>query len=161
MTEETWLSFTEAVQIVRDRVGASVGRSQAIVREAISSGEIRTTKSRTANLYLIGDDGLEGLINDREADERATNLNAADLTDRLDRQTPAIDSSNPPTARRGGKFSRVERAARAIWNEAGPPAHLEPKVICTAIRARLKADEGGEPNMTDKTIRSAVRKIYK
>jgi hypothetical protein len=160
MTEETWLSFTEAVQIVRDRMGASVGRSQAIVREAIASGEIRT-KRRTASLYLIGDDGLDGLINDRTADERATNLNAADLTDRLDRQTPAIDTSNPPTARRGGKSSRVERAARAIWNEAGPPAHLEPKVICTAIRARLKADEGSEPNMTDKTIRSSVRKIYK
>jgi hypothetical protein len=56
MPEEHWLSFREAVQIVKDHLGTSVGRSEAIVRDACESGEVRLSPP-----LLLYDDGLMGM----------------------------------------------------------------------------------------------------
>ena len=155
MSEETWLSFTKAVQMVHARTRASVGRSQAIVREAIASGEVRTAKSRTASLYLIGDDGLEGLINDREADEWATKLNVEDLIDRLDRTPPAAGSGRQKSPREQHDRKRAKKAAVAIWGEARAPEHLTNGQTCTAIIDELK--RGGQKDLpSDSTMLRAV-----
>jgi hypothetical protein len=149
LSNEMWLRPHEAVAVVRQHRPGSIGRTEALVKAAVSSGEVRS-EDRGAEDYSLG----------RRRVITISVVSKDDLLDWLARNVPAPDT-NRPRPRRAGKSGRVERAALAIWGEAGPPAHLEPKVICTEIRAWLKADEGSEPNITDKTIRDTVRKICK
>jgi hypothetical protein len=59
MTGE-WLTFSEAAEIVRARIGGSVGRSEATLRAARSSGEVRF-RNPTDPVLLMADDGLVGM----------------------------------------------------------------------------------------------------
>jgi hypothetical protein len=65
MPDEEWLSFRDAADLVRQRFGTSIGRSEALVRQALACDEVR--KRRVAvtidlnnddSIYLTHDDGM-------------------------------------------------------------------------------------------------------
>ena len=51
---EPWLSFQEAVAAIRRRLKTSIGRSEALLRAACSSGDIRSRDERV----ILSDDGI-------------------------------------------------------------------------------------------------------
>jgi hypothetical protein len=159
MSEEMWITFREAVPLVRDRIGASVGRAEALVREARKSGEVRPAPGNPLN-YLGGDDGLDMEITARkQAILEAQKFSQDDLLDWLTRHAaPAVpeDAGEPSE---GAKTRRALKALRALWGDAGPPEHMALKLICSEVRRYLKEQEGAEPDMTDKTIQNALKKI--
>src|SRR5271156_3424414 len=59
---EQWLTREEAVELIRQRLNASVGRSQAVFQDAISSREVRarTAAPPREAYYLLADDGIVG-----------------------------------------------------------------------------------------------------
>jgi hypothetical protein len=59
MSEE-WITFSEAVEIVRAHLGASIGRSEAVTKAARTSGEVRF-QNRAGPVLLMADDGLVGM----------------------------------------------------------------------------------------------------
>lgn len=95
MPNDEWFTFSEATQLVANRLGCSVGRSQAIVRAAQTSGEVR--QRRPAPL-LAADDGLMGYGAPEDQ------INSADFLDWLDRNHAA----NKPKGK-GGRPPRFDR----------------------------------------------------
>jgi hypothetical protein len=57
---EQWLTFREAVEIVRAHLGASIGRSEAVTNAARASGEVRF-QNPADPVLLLADDGLVGM----------------------------------------------------------------------------------------------------
>src|SRR5580704_19644002 len=92
MSEEAWLTFPEAVQIVRSRCGTSIGRAEALVLAARKSKDIRPKPSRE-RFYLIGDDGL-----DPKPDLKAGRFSRNDFLDWLDRHEPRSAPTSPTPA---------------------------------------------------------------
>lgn len=74
MPEEEWLSFQEAVELVRSRTPMSFGRAEKIVHDARTSGEVQETFPIRPPLSL-------------------PRLNKDDLNDWLDRQQPRTSTS--------------------------------------------------------------------
>jgi hypothetical protein len=132
MTEEHWLSFRESVALTREQFGCSVGRAQALVRQACDSGEVRTRRSPRPDgkdpvVLLANDDGILGmdmrpgamnkggvspdgklLVWDDQPLE-ARRINRADLVDWLDRhaQPPAQTEARTPAAPPSGPPKRA------------------------------------------------------
>ena len=77
MPAEEWITFPEAVEIVRDRFKCSVGRAQALARQARASGEVRT---KPGPGWMAFDDGCMGIICDL--------FNKDDFLDWLGRHKP-------------------------------------------------------------------------
>jgi len=57
MIEPGYLGFEEAMQIIKDRLGASGGWAQAILKEAFESDQVRYEYDRDP-VYLLPEDGL-------------------------------------------------------------------------------------------------------
>jgi hypothetical protein len=135
MTRE-WLTFGEAAEIVRARIGGSVGRSAAGLQAARSSGEVRFSNP-AAPILLLADDGLIGLDMRQDAqrklgitadgkpvthdvfpNESAAQINTDDLLDWLDRHHPAAK----PPGRRGRpshNWSEIEAATKKLMDHHG------------------------------------------
>src|SRR5262249_40030943 len=59
MADEQWLSFQELVELVPSLLpDVSIGRAEAIVKEALASGQVR---SRPGRLLLLSNDGIIGM----------------------------------------------------------------------------------------------------
>jgi hypothetical protein len=115
MTEQ-WLTFKEAIEIVRKHLGTSIGRSQAVTNAARASGEVRF-HNPAMPVLLLTDDGIVGMDMRPGAQEKAgiatdgtptlhrlttTNrdcINKDDLLDWLNRSYP----ESKPKARRSGR----------------------------------------------------------
>lgn len=78
---ECWLTQDEAVSTIRERIAGSVGLSEARLKVARASGEVRTQEP-----LVMNDDGVVGMRN-RVIGERL--FNGEDLQDWLDRNHPA------------------------------------------------------------------------
>jgi hypothetical protein len=163
-------TLTQAIEKTAATLGISIGAAKIKIIEACHAGLIRTcwygyhlggsppiTRHEWADADLIIDTNFNDAVlvpaNGGQR-KRGISLDPSDFEAWLIAPT----GSNRQPARQGGKSVRVERAAHAIWGDAGPPAHLEPKVICREIRDRLKANEGSDPKMDNKTIIRAIRK---
>jgi hypothetical protein len=121
---EQWISFSEAAQLVRVHIRSSIGRAEAIVRTALSSGEVR---SGYDGALLLADDGLMDMRPDRFSKD--------DLLDWLDRHLSATPSQ--PTGRNRAQDirDRAKEAIDALWPQ-GPPsrADLSSKTLCDQVR---------------------------
>jgi hypothetical protein len=114
---ERWLTFDEAAAAVRDRIGGSVGRSHAILKAAISSGEVRD-ENPSDPVLLMADDGILGVVHG--AIKRRP-ISEDDLIDWLGRQK---DLAKPAEKRRVGRkpvhdWTAVENAAVVLMDENG------------------------------------------
>ena len=83
MSDEQWISFRDAAELIRSRLNASIGRAEAILRSAHQSGEVR---SYQADVLFFNDDGvLSGLGRPKSVSEERR-FSETDLLDWLDRQ---------------------------------------------------------------------------
>jgi len=104
-----WLSFEEAVEMVRCRLDVSVGRAQKIIKDAFASGEVR---SHHPPVLLTADDGLvdfnlgPGPLKKRvmSADVTKLYLSKDDLLDWLNRHHPP---EHPAATRRRAKARNI------------------------------------------------------
>jgi hypothetical protein len=145
MAEEQWLLLPEVVDLIRQHYGTSVGRSQALARKAVESGEVRESgeicpydpvviDQADGPVHLAHDDGVmsvdtmpnAGILRGLGLGIRRR-LNRADLLDWLGRQVPipmAEPGSTKPAARSREKRDRALRAIAALW-PAGVPSKAE------------------------------------
>jgi hypothetical protein len=109
---ERWLTFREAVELVRAHMNASVGRAEAVVKAARASGEVRSDLSRGRDgfLLLTADDGVVDMnmrpgALDKNGVVPKLILSKDDLTDWLSRQPPEKKPAPPstPSAPRTGR----------------------------------------------------------
>ena len=87
-------------------------------------------------------------------------VSRGDFIDWLDQHLSAA-GPNRQQPRQGSMSDRVGGAIRALWGEGGPPLNLPWHLICRDVRDWLKKHEGREPQLTDRTIQNAVKKIRK
>lgn len=167
MAGEQWLSFAEAVQLVRERLDCSTGRAESIVRTARSSGEVRYPPQ---NPVLIGpDDGLMDFDMRHAAlpskIEAPRNISANDLLDWLDRTYPQDKPAAAP-GRRGAKakadWEAVGLALRDEVKRRGAPGpdNDDPKWRSQADVERWTADflDHRQESVAESTIRDRIRK---
>jgi hypothetical protein len=112
MPPEQWLSSQQAVEIARNHVKSSIGRAQAIVRDALASGEVRTHRP-AAPVLLTADDGIVGMDMRPgwlKATESPQLINRDDLLDWLDRNHPSAATAAQPKGK-GGRPPKFDRAA--------------------------------------------------
>jgi hypothetical protein len=143
MSDAEWITFEEAVEIVRVCLGASIGRSGAVMKTARASGEVRF-QNPADPVLLLADDGLVGMnlrqdkagvtadgrsIIHRTSSANMSRISKDDLLDWLGRQ-PFEKKQAVPPARRGGR----------------PPAHNWPAIDKAAIELM---DENGDFSVDD------------
>jgi hypothetical protein len=142
MSEE-WITFSEAVEIVMARLGASIGRSEAVTYAARASGEVRFDNPADPVL-LMADDGLVGMdmrpgaqdkagvtadgkpIIHRNISTRMFQISKDDLLDWLGRHHP-----EQRAPRRGGRpphdWSKISAAAFKLMDHHGEFSNDDPK----------------------------------
>jgi len=111
--DDGWLAREQAVTIIRERVGGSVGRSQKILQDARAAGEVRF-RADPGPVLLTKDDGILGfsmkpgsLISDGLRDQAAINqISSEDLLDWLDRNHPQLQTAPP-----GGRGFQTNKEA--------------------------------------------------
>jgi hypothetical protein len=158
MSEEMWLRFHEATAVVRQRVKGSIGRSQALVRAASLSGEVRSLER--------GAEDFSQPYGSRA--KKISVLNKDDLVDWLNRHAPPPAAINQPTPKPRNtpqhKRERAAQALRALWPNGVPAATALPSgLLCRDVQAWIDADcnkNGLRPiAISDHTIlRAAGRK---
>jgi hypothetical protein len=169
---EQWLTFREAVEIVRGRLGASIGRSEAVTNAARASGEVRFHNPANPVL-LTSDDGVVGMSlrtgrNGRMITTADTfQISREDLLDWLSRQAPQQPTRMPapePKPRARNKRARVEAAIQALWPNRLPDQTVLPNaLLCKKVQDWLKDDSKsrGVPAQVisdDTILRAAGRK---
>jgi hypothetical protein len=157
MSEE-WITFREAVDIVRAHLGSSIGRSEAVTNAARASGEVRF-QNPAAPVLLLADDGLVGMgmrpgtqdkagvtadgkpIMHRVISTSMFQISKDDLLDWLRRQAQAPAEPDLSRPRTRTKRTRVDGAIQALW-ENGPPDQsvLSNVLLCKKVGDWLKAD---------------------
>jgi hypothetical protein len=171
-----WLTFTEAVEIVRAHLDASVGRAEAGTNAARASGEVRF-QNPADPVLLMADDGLvgmdmrpgaqnkDGVTADGKLIVHGTistsmfQINKDDLLDWLSRQAPS--KSELPKPRTQAKRTRVRDAIEALWPNGIPGQSVLPHhLLCIKVQDWLKNDSKnqGVPAqvISDDTILRAV-----
>jgi hypothetical protein len=126
-----WLTFQEAVEIVKAQLGGAIGRAEFMVRAARTSGEVRFSNSADPVL-LMADDGLVGMDMRPGAQEKGgiardgkrvvhtlstaptgDCISKEDLLDWLGRQYPStIEQSAMASARYPGDAALIEEGRR-------------------------------------------------
>jgi hypothetical protein len=146
VSREQWFRFHEAVALVRQRRPGSIGKTEALVRAAAASGEVRSLAR-----------GVEDYSQGHRRVVKISVLNKDDLLDWLDRHEPRPQpaETKPIAMRKQNKRDRAKAAAQSIWGTDGPPSHLENSVICKEVCAEFKK-RGEKANMDDATILRAV-----
>jgi hypothetical protein len=169
------LSFQEAVEIIKQRLGASTGRSQKVLRDARASGEVRFRPDPNADYDIFnlppGTMNKGGVTAVRASDMKEEKLcfSKGDLVDWLDRQAvPARPPAGPEAAGPNGRthraLDRAKQAIKALWPEGvHSPALLPNKSLCGLVANWLKDDckARGLPVDTisaDTILRAANRK---
>jgi hypothetical protein len=155
---DDWITFTEAVEIVRAHLGASIGRSEAVTNEARASGEVRFQNSADPVL-LLADDGVVGMslrpgaqhkagvtadgkpIIHRTISTSMSQISKDDLQDWLSRHHTEAAASPEPKPRAQNKRSRVAVAIQELWPNGLPDQSLlSNSLLCKKVGDWLKAD---------------------
>jgi hypothetical protein len=175
-----WLTFQEAVDIVRAQLGGAIGRAEAVVKAARTSGEVRFSDP-IRPVLLLADDGLVGMSLRPGAQGKAgiardgtprlhrsvvadsDCISKDDLLDWLNRNqtddakhgTPA--TSAKPAKRLSPKQRALRDAIRACFPDDVPDDVEMPNGPLTATLASwLKVHRPAVAMMSDKTILRAV-----
>jgi hypothetical protein len=173
---EQWITFEEAVDIVRAHLGASIGRSQAMTNAARASGEVRF-QNLADPVLLLADDGLVGMslrpgsmncsgvtADGRSIIHRATSANMSqvskdDLLDWLSRQQfpDQKPDSKPAVRRTPPEQARALKAMKAIYGRIPPQNEVSNPVLEHAVNKYLK-QEGLKAVKKDAIQRAAGRR---
>jgi hypothetical protein len=167
-------TLTEAIEETAASLGISTGAAKMKIIQACAadafgtswygyyrggSPEITSHEWAGADIIMVEGDAVLVPANGGQR-KRGISVDA-DFQAWLKTQAPCAGADKLPrqdNRQRGAKSRRVIGAVRLIWGAEGPPAYLAPKIICREIRDRLKAEEGADPKMDDKTIIRGVRR---
>jgi hypothetical protein len=142
LTGERWLSFAEAVALVRKREPMSIGRAEFMVDKARKSGKVRW------HWFHDGDFLLD------KPNRGNTFLEEGDLVDWISRHPDLSKaSSKQPRQRLKPLRDSTEEIMQTVWPD-GPPERLAHKVICAEVRDAFKARNLAPPSPD--TIRRAT-----
>jgi hypothetical protein len=136
VSTEQWFRFHEAVAVVRQHRPGSIGRTEALVRQAGASGEVRTLER-----------GAEDYSQGRRRVVKTPLLNKDDLLDWLNRNVPPIVPAKlaAPKRRKATRAARdrAGQAVKALW-PGGPPSMtmLPNGPLCIEVCNWIKADCG-------------------
>lgn len=168
-------TLTEALEQTAAALGIGTSAAKMKIIEACHAGHIATRwygyyrggsppitlhEWAGADIIMVEGDAVLVPANGGQR-KRGISVDPVDFQAWLTTQAPrAVADQLPRQAarHRGAKSRRVKGAERALWGDAGPPAHLLPKVICSEIRDHLRTEEGDDPDMTDKTIMRNIKK---
>jgi hypothetical protein len=156
-TGERWLSFSEAVALLREREPAmSIGRAEKIIDDfrvayLAGGGPFARQSGESAPVRCKFIRGI-GLFNEKPNREN-TLVSEDDLIYWHDcnRTVPAQSDRT----RKQPDRDRARQAAIAIWGSARPPDHMANPLICREVGAWLKHD-GQAADISDATILRAV-----
>lgn len=152
MSSDKFFSYQEAVDLVRQHFGASVGRTQALVKEARASGEVREGADRAGNpaLFFLNDEGLldfnarPGAAKKGRPPAEDVFFSEADLRDWISRKTgpPTVGTATKPKpSRRQDKRARARFAIAALWPKAVPASAALPNAaLCQQVGEWLRQD---------------------
>jgi len=122
---DQWITFDDGVQLVRARIDASIGRAEAAMKVASTSGEVRT---KYDGVVLTNDDGLLGWGGKPHVITGSGKrlFSRDDLLDWLNRQAPEqkpAASCGAPT-RRGGRppaydWQAIQKVTFELMDENG------------------------------------------
>jgi hypothetical protein len=142
MADDQWLSAQKAIEIIRRRIDTSIGRAEAILQRARTSGEVRTEP-----WLLLNDDGVVGMgvrPGNPNAKRGQPGMSEADLLDWLDREAPEAAKQKTAKPERRRTQALRDRAAEAVvelWPSGVPDqAKLSNKLFGGAVNDWLKAD---------------------
>jgi hypothetical protein len=127
---ESWLRPHEAVAIIKQRQGGSVGRAEATLRAAKDSGEVRCQDGWIQD-FSVRPHGIR----------KISKPNKDDLLAWLDR--PPIAPPSRPRANRAPRSKLALEAAAEIWGPHGPP-HLPPQDIFKKVADHVQKHHGVE-----------------
>lgn len=161
---EQWLTFREAVEIVRVHLGSPIGRAEGMLHTARASKEVRF-HNPASPILLLADDGVVGMHDrfGRMTAEDMFQISREDLLDWLDRQALSQESKSS-TPRTQVKRDRVREAIDALWPAELPSQSVLPNaLLCTKVADWLKADcqkrnVPAMPTSDDTILRAACRK---
>jgi hypothetical protein len=144
---ERWLTFGQASEIIRARLDASVGRSEAVLQAARTSGEVRTQEP-----VFLNDDGVVGL---RLRQISVRRFSEADLLDWLGRHHP----EQRAPGRRGRPshdWSKISAAAFELMDHHGEFSNDDPK---WNAQARLEEALSDQFSVGISTLREHLPKL--
>jgi hypothetical protein len=160
---ERWLSFQELVALTKSRLpNASIGRCEAIVREARASEQVRSHPAPPAPVLLTTDDGVldfnlrPGAINKATVSKHVPPDGKTSEDDFLD----WLDRNHAPTVKRGKRSKRnnAAKAIEAIWGDVKVPDTVLDRDLCTKVH-RWMASKGLRACSDETILRAAGRKL--
>jgi hypothetical protein len=110
---DRWLTFVEAREIIKICLTASLGRSEAVLKAARTSGEVRNR----GKAMLANDDGLMNWHSRVEPSDKELLFSHDDLLDWLTRQPEESKPSAPPPEHPSER--RAGRPAAYDWQAIG------------------------------------------
>lgn len=151
---DIWITFDDALNIVRTTRGGSIGWAEALVRAALKSAEVRTKQPQ---VLLTADDGVVGmdLRPGAQIERAAARISKDDFVDWLDRNAPAaVNGEAEPVAAEGGHLAKLARdAAATIWPD-GIPKHTPPQVLFKRVADRVQQQH--QVKISKSTVRRAL-----
>lgn len=151
-----WLSPAEAVTLVQDHIGGSIGRATNTLKLARASGEVRVRSADPDPVLLIADDGIVGMdlragpqiFHGIDADGKLASRNLAqqprkgetisedDLLDWLNRKHGPSAAYAVPS-----RQASTQEIRAAMFSIANDPANDRPNVkdLAKLTKARLLA----------------------
>ncbi|MGB6537988.1 MAG: hypothetical protein WBF58_18715 [Xanthobacteraceae bacterium] len=142
MSKERWLRFHEAVAVVRQRHPGSIGMSEALVKAAVASGEVRLVERGVQDFSLRSG----------SAAKKITLSNMDDLIDWLRRHVP---EEHPPAAAVSKGRRYVEDDALVATGAAGVRQGKWPNALQAATALAGRA-QGSSPESTIARLRKKI-----
>ena len=166
MANEQWLSLGEATAFVRARLNCGVGRAQAMIRQALASGEVR---KKVGGIRLMHDDGVvgmhlrSGVQNESGVEESVYSwlLSKDDLTEWFDHNVGRAPARAAPG---GNKKARAAEAIDTIWKGKVPDQKTLPNDLLLRQVADWLHSDCGRRNIPfeeigrDTVLRAAGRR---
>jgi hypothetical protein len=146
MSNEQWITFDDGVQLVRARMDASIGRAEAVMKAARTSGEVRTRSRPIEDMdirwVLKNDDGiLSAPIAPIVTSNKNLLFSKDDLLDWLGRHHTEVAASPEPRPRPQNKRSRVAIAIQELWPDGLPDQSvLSNSLLFKKVGNWLKSD---------------------
>jgi hypothetical protein len=174
-----WLSWEKAIETIRRRLGASIGRAEATLIKALGSEEVRKCGSKDSPIgankifrtertkldrfvvrvrtdaVIPGTPGPFELI--RVVEKHDIEIDGDDLADWLDRQDLEIATAGAPGRPTSMYLVEREHARRIKNGEAAMGIKAEAEILAKW----LKTAHPQAPRVTSQTIRNKISKAHR
>jgi hypothetical protein len=170
---EQWLTFQEALATVRTHIAGSIGRSEAVLKAARASGEVRF-RNPADPVLLMADDGIVGMsmrpgalektgvtsdgkvITHQMTTNERNRISREDLLEWLNREHPAKPTGAPRGRRPAFDWNAIRNATFKLMDHHGEFSIDDPT---WNAQARLEEALNDEFNVGISTLRGRLPKL--